>query len=92
MGSRSEIPKKEHKHELMLAWRFALLAYLDAAIEADALNSELSRDELALVLETEAQRNWNIFVGRRVSKKYRNRAYWSLHSKTADCAIPPHQT
>ncbi len=61
--------EKEHKHELMLAWRFALLAYLDAAIEANLLNSELSGAELALVLEIEAQRNWNIFVGRKFSKE-----------------------
>jgi hypothetical protein len=32
--------KEEHQHELMLAWRYALLAYLDAAIKVDALNSE----------------------------------------------------
>ena len=43
MGKRSEIRKKGHRHELMLAWRFALLTYLDAAIKADALNSEAER-------------------------------------------------
>lgn len=61
--------EKGHRHELMLAWRFALLAYLHAAIYANAVSSQLSRDELANVLKVEGQRNWNIFVGRRVSKK-----------------------
>lgn len=61
--------EEEHQHELMLSWRFALLAYLDAAITASALNSEMSTDELACVLKAESQRNWNIFVGRRVSKR-----------------------
>jgi hypothetical protein len=61
--------EKEHEHELMLAWRFALLAYLDAAITGNALNSELSLDELADVLKTDSKRNWITFVGHRVSKQ-----------------------
>lgn len=60
---------KENRHELMLAWRFALVAYLDAAIKARALTSDLSSDEFAQILETERKRNWNIFVGRKVSKR-----------------------
>lgn len=61
--------EKEHKHELMLAWRFALLACLDAAIAANVLNSQLNLDELAGVLREESQRNWITFVGRSVSKQ-----------------------
>lgn len=60
---------KEHRHELMLAWRFALIAYLDAAIKAEALTSDLSSYEIEQVLETERKRNWNIFVGRKVFKR-----------------------
>jgi hypothetical protein len=60
--------KEGHQHELMLAWRFALLAYLDAATRANVLNAERSVDKLAHVLKTESQRDWIIFVGRRVSK------------------------
>ena len=86
-----EFQQEGHRHELMLAWRFALLTYLDAAIKADALNSNLSVDELAHLLKTEAQRNWNIFAGRRVSKK-RNRSYWSIHTKATDCAVSSHKT
>lgn len=63
------LQEDKHQHELMLAWRFALLAYLDSTIEANVLNSELSAHELAHLLKTESQRDWNIFVGRRVSKK-----------------------
>jgi hypothetical protein len=61
--------QKEHQHELMLAWRFALLAYLDAASNANAVNSELSAGEFADVLKIESQRNWITFVGRKVSKQ-----------------------
>ena len=61
--------KKEHQHELMLAWRYALLAYLDTAIETNLLKSDLSHDELRTTLETEARRDWNIFVGPLVPKK-----------------------
>ena len=45
--------EEEHRHELMLAWRFALLTYLDAAIKANALNADLSAEELARLLKTE---------------------------------------
>jgi hypothetical protein len=61
--------KKEHKHELMLAWRFALIAYLDAAIQFKVLRSDLSADELTHVLDIERQRTWNIFVSRKISKR-----------------------
>jgi Putative transposase/Transposase zinc-binding domain len=60
--------KQGHKHEVMLAWRFALLAYLDAAIKANVLRSDLSVDELTHILHAEGKRNWNIFVSRRVPK------------------------
>jgi Putative transposase/Transposase zinc-binding domain len=64
-----EFTKNEHRHELMLAWRFALLAYVNAAIQAKILKSERSVDQLALVLDTEGKRDWNIFVSQRVRKK-----------------------
>jgi putative transposase/transposase-like zinc-binding protein len=57
------------KHEMMLAWRYALLAYLDEAIKSDVLNSDLSKDELRKILESEGKRPWNIFIGRLVSKR-----------------------
>ena len=60
--------KEEHKHEVMLAWRFALLAYFDAAIKANVLRSDLSLDELTHILHTEGKRDWNIFVSRGVPK------------------------
>jgi hypothetical protein len=64
-----EFSTTEHRHELMLAWRFALLAYIDAAIQANTVKSDLSTNELALVLHTEGKRNWNVFVGPRVGKR-----------------------
>ena len=54
---------------MMLAWRYALLAYLDEAIKADVLKSDLTKDELRKILETEGKRPWNIFIGRLVSKR-----------------------
>jgi hypothetical protein len=60
---------KEHRHELMLAWRFALLAYVDAAIQAKSLKSDRSAEELALLLHAESKRDWNIFVSRKVRKE-----------------------
>jgi hypothetical protein len=49
--------KEQPKHEVMLAWRFALLAYLDAAIKANVLRSDLSVDELTQILHAEEKRN-----------------------------------
>jgi hypothetical protein len=46
-----------------------LVAYLDAAIKARALTSDLSSDEFAQILGTERKQNWIIFVGRKVSKR-----------------------
>ena len=66
--SRLEFGNKQHKHELMLAWRFVLLAFLEEAIKAGVLKSALTKDELRDILEKERTRNWNIFVGRPVSK------------------------
>jgi hypothetical protein len=65
----SSIEFAEHKRELMLAWRYALLAYLDEAIKANVMKSDLNKDELGKILETERNRDWNIFVGSLVSKK-----------------------
>ena len=62
---------RKNKRELMLAWRYALLAYLDEAIKSKALKlkSDLAGNELRTMLETEAKRDWNVFVGRLVPKK-----------------------
>jgi hypothetical protein len=56
------------KHDMMLAWRFALLTYLDDAIKVGTLKSNLSQAELRKVLEIERERPWNIFIGRPVPK------------------------
>jgi hypothetical protein len=59
----------EHKHELMLAWKLALLTALDTASNDDVLESDLSRDELNNVLKTEGRRKWNVYVSRVISKR-----------------------
>ena len=61
--------KKQHKHELMLAWRYALLGYLHAAACNGVLKSGVNNDKVIGILEAEAKRDWNIFVGSYVSKR-----------------------
>ena len=60
---------EDHKHELMLAWRFVLLAYLDMALKAGVLRSHRRPQELVRILKTEGMRRWNIFVGSPVTKR-----------------------
>jgi len=58
----------EHKHELMLAWKLALLTALETASRDNMLESDLSCDEFKDILETEGRRKWNVYVSPRVSK------------------------
>jgi len=58
-----------NKHEMMLAWRYALLAYLHEAIRVDILKSDFSKNELTKMLQSEGKRPWNVFIGRPVSKR-----------------------
>lgn len=62
------LAEKQQKHGLMLAWRFALISFVHAAIRANKLRSPLSRDELNQILQRESQRAWNVYVGHQVSK------------------------
>ena len=59
----------EHKHELMLAWKLALLTALDTASKLDVLESDLSRDEFSNILKTEGGRKWNVYMSPLVSKR-----------------------
>ena len=59
---------KEHRHELMLAWRFALITYVDAALNASDVGSDCA-DTLRPALKIEGQRLWNVFVSRKLSKR-----------------------
>ena len=58
----------EHKHELMLAWKLAVLTALDTASRIDLLESDWSRDHLNKILETKGRRKWNVYVSPHVSK------------------------
>lgn len=58
----------EYKHELMLAWKLALLTALDTASKDAALESDLSLDEFSNVLKLEGGRKWNIYVSPIVTK------------------------
>jgi Putative transposase/Transposase zinc-binding domain len=63
-----EFYEAEHKHELMLAWKLALLTALDTASRNDLLESDLSRHDFNKILETEGIRKWNVYVSPQVSK------------------------
>jgi len=62
------------KAELMRAWRFALIAYLSEAMKKNVLHCDLSSEQIRLLLATQYEREWNIFLSRAGSK-----AYWLKH-------------
>jgi len=64
-----DFSREESRYELMLAWRFALIAYLEAAVTAKVLRSALKAGELMQILEIESRQSWNIFVSRKVPKR-----------------------
>ena len=56
------------RRELMLAWRYAVGAFLSEAYRKGALRSSLSSGEFQTTLETQHGRDWNVFVSRMGSK------------------------
>jgi len=65
---------KYDKQELMLAWRFAVGAFLSQAHKKNLIRSSLSNKEFQTMLETQQGRAWNVFISRPSSK-----AYWLKH-------------
>jgi len=61
------------RQELMLAWRYAVGAFLAEAYRKGALKSSLSSAKFQTMLETQHGRPWNVFVSRMGSKAYRLR-------------------
>lgn len=57
--------------ELMLAWRYAVGAFLSQACKKGVLSSTLSSGEFLALLETQHEREWKVFVSRMGSKAYR---------------------
>ena len=58
------------KGELMRAWRYAVIAYLAAALEGEVLRSDLSAEELRTVFEVQYDRDWHIHISSRMSKAH----------------------
>ena len=56
------------KGALMHMWRYAVITYLRAALQAKVLGSALGREELRAVLKTQYERWWNINVDHFKSK------------------------
>ena len=59
------------RRELMLAWRYAVGAFLSQAYRRGALKSSLSSGEFQTMLETQHGRDWNVFISRKGSKANR---------------------
>lgn len=61
------------KRELMLAWRYAVGAFLSQAHRKGVLNSTLSDEEFQTLLKAQHGREWNVFVSKLGSKTHRLR-------------------
>jgi hypothetical protein len=62
---------KYDKHELMRAWRYAVIAFLSEAQTRNALRSSSSSEELLTMFAAQYERPWNIFITHRGTKAYR---------------------
>jgi hypothetical protein len=55
-------PLRFDKHALMQLWRYAVITYLQAALKKGLLAMKASAAELRVVLETQYERWWNVYV------------------------------
>ncbi|HZI57252.1 MAG TPA: transposase [Verrucomicrobiae bacterium] len=60
----------EHKDKLMHMWRFAVITYLRAALEARVLASDLSPERLRICFEKQYERWWSIHIDAFTSKEH----------------------
>jgi hypothetical protein len=60
----------EHKDKLMHMWRFAVITYLRAALDANVLASNLSPTTLSACLKKQYERWWSIYVDAFASKTH----------------------
>lgn len=59
------------KRELMLAWRFAVIALLSEALKKKTLKSSRSDEELMELFTTQYKRPWHVFISRAAPKRVR---------------------
>jgi Putative transposase len=64
-------PLKYEVHELMCAWRYAVITFLSEARHRNVLRSSLSGEELMSMFAMQYRRTWHIFISRAGSKSYR---------------------
>jgi hypothetical protein len=64
-------PLRFDRRALMHIWRYAVIAYLRAALKKGLLVSEASPEELRVVLATQYERWWNVYVDHVRSSKIR---------------------
>ena len=55
-------PLQFNRGKLMRMWRYAVITYLRAALKKGLLVSEASTEELRVMLETQYERWWNVYV------------------------------
>ncbi|MGH9691556.1 MAG: transposase [Candidatus Acidiferrales bacterium] len=55
-------PLRFNKPKLMHMWRYAVITYLRAALKKRLFVSEASTEELRVMLETQYERWWNVYV------------------------------
>ncbi|HEY4899740.1 MAG TPA: transposase [Terriglobales bacterium] len=55
-------PLHFHRDKLMHMWRYAVITYLRAALEKGLLVSEASSEEIKVLLKTQYERWWNVYV------------------------------
>jgi hypothetical protein len=60
----------QHKDKLMHMWRFAVITYLRAALDAKVLASDLSPTTLSTCLKKQYERWWSIYVDAFASKTH----------------------
>ena len=56
------------KSELMRAWRYALIAYMAAALKAGLIKRLTGTEDIKMLFEAQYRRPWNIYIGRIMSK------------------------
>lgn len=69
LENRWIFPLEIDKNSLMSSWRFAVTFYLQAALEANLIDSDLGRDKLRALLKSQAERWWSIDVSHFKSKE-----------------------
>ena len=84
-------PLRFNRSKLMHMWRYAVITYLREALKKGLLVLEASNQELRVMLETQYERWWNVYVDPIKSKWHFLRYVAALRSTTTDCPASIHE-